>query len=101
MATIIKTKIKTTKKYLQDLLNYHIDMNFDKSVFNDPCLERIIRDEKRYYEDIDKRERFPITREILIRILQQILDIYDGLNNKTTLCLGFSAFLRAGEFIYD
>ena len=76
-------------------------MGFDESAFNDPHLERIIRGGKRYYEDVDKRERFPITREILIRILQQIPDIYDGLNSKAALCLGFSAFLHAGEFIYD
>ena len=76
-------------------------MNFDESTFNNPYLERIIRDEKRYYEDIDKRERFSITREILIHILQQIPDIYDGFNSKAALCLDFSAFLHAEEFIYD
>ena len=67
--TIIKTKIKTIKKYLQDLPSYHIDISFDKSTFNNPYLEKIIKSEKRYYEDINKRERFLITREILIHIL--------------------------------
>ena len=76
-------------------------MDFDESIFNDPRLERIIRGEKRYYEDIDKRERFSITREILVHILQQILDTYNRLNNKAMLCLDFSTFLRAEEFIYD
>ena len=76
-------------------------MSLNESTFNDPHLERIIRDGKRYYENIDRQERLPITREILICILQQIPDIYDGLNNKAALCLGFSAFLHTEEFIYD
>ena len=54
MMIIIKMKIKIIKKYLQDLQNYHIDMNFDKSIFNDSHLKRIIRDKKRYYRNINK-----------------------------------------------
>ena len=98
---IIKIKIKTIKKYLQDLRSYHIDMNLDESIFNNSYLERIIRDGKRYYKNIDRWERFLITREIFIHILQQIPDIYDELNNKIALCLGFSVFLHIEEFIYN
>ena len=45
-AMIIKIKVKTIKKYLQDLRSYHIDMSFDKSTFDDSCLERIIKMKK-------------------------------------------------------
>ena len=76
-------------------------MNFNESIFNDLYLERIIRDEKRYYKDINKQEKFFITREILIHILQQIFDIYNELNSKAALYLDFSAFLRVEEFIYN
>src|SRR5204863_4864865 len=37
-ATIIKAKAKATKKYLQGLRSYHIDMGFDESAFNDAGL---------------------------------------------------------------
>src|SRR5205814_1891120 len=101
VATIIKTKAKTTKKYLQGLRSYHIDMGYDASAFDDPRLERFIRGGKRYYGDVGRRERLPITRDILIRILQQIPSTYDGINIRAALCVAFAGFLRAGEITYS
>jgi len=100
-SAIIKTKAKTTKQYLQGLRSYHIEMGYNIAEFNDPRLERVIRGGKRYHGDVGRCTRLPITWDILVKILGTIPDTCDGINLKASLCLGFSAFLRLGEFTYD
>ena len=73
----------------------------DLEVFHQPVLERIIAGIKRMHGKPQKRERLPITRDVLIKLLRKL----DTTNEvQATLhaaySIAFAAFLRAGEFTY-
>lgn len=93
---------KTIKSYLAGVKSSQVDTGFeDLEVFDHPMLKRIITGIKRKNGEADKRERLPITKNILLRLIQN-LDMTD--QSQATLhaayCLAFAAFLRAGEFTY-
>ena len=95
-------KAKDIKKRLTSLRSYHIDLGFDTEVFRNPQLDRVFRGIKRLLPEAARRERTPITREILV-ILLNTLD--EGTANgrllRAAFTLAFAAFLRAGEFTYE
>ena len=79
-----------------------LDMGLgDLEVFHQPVLDRIIAEIKRMHGEPEKRERLPITRDFLIKLLRKL----DTTNEvQATLhaaySIAFAAFLRAGEFTY-
>ena len=73
----------------------------DLEVFHHPVLDRIIAGIKRTHGEPERRERLPITRNILIKLLRKL----DTTNEvQATLhaaySIAFAAFLRAGELTY-
>lgn len=97
-----RTATKTIKSYLSGIRSYQVDIGFeDLEVFHHPMLQRIIAGVKRLRGEKDKRERKPITRNILLDILSCInQDTITGANLHAAFCLAFAAFLRCGEFTY-
>ena len=71
------------------------------TAFDDERLELIIKGGKRVYGEGSKAVRYPITADILLRMVREINDDEEGVNLKTALCVGFAAFLRSGEFTWD
>lgn len=96
--------LRTIKTYLSGLRSALIDFGIeDLSIFHHPSIHRLlITCVRRRQGEADKRERLPITRDILLQLLFQ-LDI--TLESHATLhaahCLAFAAFLRIGEFTYS
>lgn len=95
-------RAKSIKNYLSGVRSLHIDEGYkDLNVFSHPVLQQIFAGIKRKNGNPETRERFPITRDILLRLLKPL----DRANQaQATLhasyCLAFAAFLRAGEFTY-
>jgi hypothetical protein len=100
-ATIIKSNSQINKSYPQDLRSYYIDMGCDIAAFTHPRLERIVHGGKRYYDEAERRKRFPIARENLIFILQQIPYDRNGINLKAVLCLGSQHSSKRGIYLWQ
>ena len=97
-----KVKPDTAKSYLNSLRSYHTDQRWDTTIFSDPHIDLLIRGAKRCFPEKQKRTRLPLTQDILLQIIQTCsLSLIDNLNIYTAICVGFSAFLRAGEFTWD
>jgi hypothetical protein len=98
---MVKAKPTTAKGYLKALRSHHIENGFETTVFEDPRIELIIRDDKRYHGEGTKKLRLPLIAELLQRIIYEIKsNDPDSLNIKAALCVAFAAFLRSGEFTY-
>jgi hypothetical protein len=69
--------------------------------FRDERLDLVIRGGKRTYGNGTKAIRYPITSNILIRMVNEATNDEEGCNIKAALCVGFAAFLRSGEFTWD
>ena len=96
-----KAKPATARSYLSALRSTHTQLGYDIDVFNDPWIDLVLRGGKRVYGEGEKRLRLPLTAPILLRILNEIGDDYDGINLKAALCVAFAGFLRSGEFTWD
>lgn len=96
------TATKTIKLYLSGLRSYQVDIGLgDLEVFQHPMLQRIIAGIRRLRGEKDTRERRPITRDILLKMLGLLdTNVYDDANLHAAFCLAFAAFLRCGEFTY-
>ena len=96
-------RAKTIKNYMSGIRSLHIDRGYDDlELFRHPVLQRIVAGIKRKNGDPDTRERLPITRDLLLKLLATL----DQANQaQATLhaayCLAFAAFLRAGEITYS
>jgi integrase len=102
-----RTKSTTMKAYLTGLRSYCVDMGMnhhDLDLFHHPRVQRIIRGIKIFHgaREGDLRERLPITRDLLLRILTQ-LDTYtqEGATYHAAFCTAFAGFLRVGEFTWS
>ena len=71
----------------------------DLSVFQNPQLQRIIAGSRRLRGEADTKERYPITKDLLLRLLPHL---NRNTRYKATIqaafCLAFAAFLRVSEF---
>ena len=96
---------KTIKGYLCGLRSYHVDIGYNTDVldvFHHPMLERVIIGIKRQKGEAQTKERRPITRDLLLKLVS----LFDqntlyGATMHSAFCLAFAAFLRVGEFTYD
>jgi hypothetical protein len=62
---MIKVKPTITKDYLKALRSHHIENGFETTIFEDPRIEFIIRDDKRYHGEGIKKLRLPLIAELL------------------------------------
>ena len=97
-----QVKAKDIKKRLSSLRSYHVDLGYDIEVFRNQQLDRVIRGIKRLLPDTARRERTPITWEILVMLLNNLdLTTPKGRLLRAAFSLAFTAFLRSGELTYE
>lgn len=97
-----RVKVKTMKQYLSGLRSNHVDLGLPVTAFQDERLERVIRGIKRDHAEPHRRERSPLTRDYLLRILRQLHPpSYTNKMLKAAFTLAFAGFLRVGEFTYQ
>jgi hypothetical protein len=92
------------KSYITGLRSLHVDMGLPiDGIFDHPRLQRIIQGARRFHGEAGTRERLPITRDVLLKILQCLprwrTDIMQA-NLYAAFCLAFAGFLRVGEFTW-
>jgi hypothetical protein len=99
-----RTKSATMKSYLTGLRSYCVDMGMDDlEVFRHPRVQRVIRGIKIFNgaREGDLRERLPITRDLLLRILARFdTNTQEGATYHAAFCTAFAGFLRVGEFTW-
>jgi hypothetical protein len=101
-----RTKSSTMKSYLTGLRSYCVDMGMggdDLQVFHHPRVQRVIRGIKIFHgaREGDRRERLPITRDHLLRILTRLdSNTQEGATYHAAFCTAFAGFLRVGEFTW-
>jgi hypothetical protein len=93
------------KSYITGPRSLHIDMGLlTDGIFDHPRLQRIIHGARRFHGEAGTRERLPITRDLLLRILQCLphwrTDPMQA-NLYAAFCLAFAGFLRVGEFTWS
>jgi len=89
------------KLYLSGIKSYHLDLGIESVTFSDPRLERTLHGIKRDHNEPDKRDRIPLTRPYLLRLLDQLgTETYEKAVTPMAFTLAFAAFLRVGEFAY-
>ena len=100
-----RSKPKTIKGYLAGLRSLRLDCTLDEAepkVYSHPILQRVIAGLRRLYGEGDTRERRPITREVLLKLVSRFdQTTLEGANLHSAFCLAFAEFLRMGEFTYD
>ena len=94
---------KTIKGYVAGVRSSLVDLGLDDlDAFHHPLLERTITGIKRFYGETEKRERLPITRDILTRLITTFdVNNQTGATLHAAYCLAFAAFLRSGEITYS
>lgn len=93
----------TIRNYIKGLRHHHVEHRIDCTVFDEHLVELTIRGGRRIYGDKPARERLPLTSNILLPIVRLLAtdSSLDATNLKAALCVGFAAFLRAGEFTWN
>lgn len=93
---------KTIKSYLTGLRSAHVDMGYNIEVFHDPIILRVRDGIRRRRGEPGTKERMPITRDILIKLLASFDQrSLQGATIHASFCLAFAAFLRIGEFTWN
>ena len=106
VATLRTRKIlaKTINFYLVNLHSYHVNLNYSDlnlKIFINSLLKRIVVDIKRRNDEINTKERRLITKNVLLKLLEQINVInLENYNLHAFFCLVFVVFLRIDEFTY-
>ncbi|KAA8893081.1 hypothetical protein FN846DRAFT_896296 [Sphaerosporella brunnea] len=92
------------KAYLTGLRSYCVGMGMgrgDLEVFRHPRVQRVIRGIKIFHGG-DLRERLPITRNLLLRILTELdTNTQEGATYRTAFGTAFAGFLPVGEFTWS
>jgi hypothetical protein len=94
------------KSYLTGLRSYCVDMGMDSGdheMFRHPRVQRVIRGIKMFNgaREGNLRERHPITRDLLLRILTTLdTNTQEGATYHAAFCTAFAGFLRVGEFTW-
>jgi hypothetical protein len=93
------------KSYITGLRSLHVDMGLPiDGIFDHPRLQRIVQGARRFYGEAGTRERLPITRDVLLKILHCLprwrTDPMQA-NLYAAFCLAFAGFLRVGEFTWS
>jgi len=89
------------KLYLSGIKSYQLDIGIDCTAFSDPRLERTLHRIKRDHAEPERRIRTPLTRPLLLSILNQLaIPNYDNAVFKAAFTLALAGFLRVGEFTY-
>ena len=95
---------KTIEFYLVDLRSYHVNLNYsdlDLKVFINFLLKRIVVDIKRRNNETNTKKRRSITKNVLLKLLEQIDVInLENYSLHASFCLVFVVFLRIDEFTY-
>lgn len=94
-----QVKPDTVQNYLSGLKSYHIDCRLSLSGFDSPRMALIIKGGKRLFPS-KKRNRRPITKDILEKITEDEPLTVDDLNADTAFKVAWAGFLRLGEITY-
>ena len=111
-----EVKGATMHSYVAGVRSYQVDLGLPvpDDVFHHPRLRRIIDGARNIFGEAPRRDRYPLTRDILVRILSFPLISLDGPLDyldvdahlearalRASFTLAFAAFLRIGEFTYS
>jgi len=91
-------KPDTIQSYVSALRSYHVDLGLPTAVFKSPTLDRLIQGARSLFQG-SRRERLPITRELLTTVTPSSSSI-DDVNVNAAFKLAFAGFLRMGEFTH-
>ena len=106
IATLRTRKLlaKTIDFYLVSLRSYHVNLDYsdlDLKVFINSLLKRIVVDIKRRNDEINTKKRRSITKNVLLKLLEQIDVInLESCSLHASFCLVFVVFFRIDEFTY-
>ena len=93
-------KSDTVASYLSGLQSYYIDHHWPVSVFEDLRLAQILQGGRSLFSKI-KKDRFPITKEILENITSEFPITSDNFNIDAAFKVAWTGFLRLGEITYS
>ena len=92
------------KKYMCEIKWHHVNLNYfsqENEIFTHSLLQRICKNVKRRQNQVERRERRSITRNVLFKMLTKLnTNILVDVNMHATFCLTFANFFRVNEFIY-
>jgi hypothetical protein len=88
----------TLSNYVSALRSKHVDFGYPTTVFNDPFLKRLLAGARSLFPQ-KKKEKLPITRDILAKIVTGGRSKQD-INVDAAFTVAFAGFLRMGEISY-
>ena len=102
LADTRKLPHKTIKGYLTAVKSAHIDRGVSRlDVFQHPVLQRLVRGIKKQQGGHTRRERLPITNDVLVKLIKEFDTTTEfGATMHAAFCLAHAGFLRVGEFTY-
>lgn len=100
IAPLVQIKGATIEKHLSGLRSYHLDRNWDLSLFNHPHIGRLLRGIKSLFRS-QKATRYPITKDILREITNCPVTTKQEANLRAFNLVAFAGFFRCGELTYE